>query len=70
MKQLEFVCLAQNMSNRVNVMVLDGGKIVNRKNPENHTEAIKWLRREYGHDLVIKECFENYEEWHEARKSA
>lgn len=68
MTNIHFACIAQDTDTKVNLLVLDGGKIIGRQEGlHGHTEADQWVKEHYGLDLTVGDCYANYNAFRASR---
>jgi hypothetical protein len=68
MANIHFACIAQDTDTKVNLLVLDGGKIVGRQEGlHDHAEAERWVKEKYDMDLTVGDCYANYNAFRASR---
>ena len=65
----EFACIASGQTTEVSLLVLTDNHITARYHTLNGMrEAMEVAKEIFSHDLMVGECYPNYESWHRAHK--
>lgn len=68
MANIHFACIAQDTDTKVNMLVFEGGKIIERVTElHDHTAADEYAKKNYGMPLTVGECYENYNAYRASR---
>lgn len=63
----KIVCIAQNTSTEVNVLVMGVKTILHKLTMSSVREATEYVKNTFDYDLKVGECFANFEEFRNAR---